>query len=796
MTQTPPASEQEPRTELSRDLGLLDITMVGVAGMIGAGIFVLTGLAAHEAGPALLLAFALNGVVTLLTGMVYAELGSAIPSAGAGYLWVREGLPPANAFLAGWMSWFGHAVVGSVYALGFAAYLEIFLVEHLNISIPGLEGVAFQKVFAVAIALCFIYINYRGASETSKAGLIVTVGKLLIIWFFALAGMWTIFNEPTLMSNFSNLDTPGLAPSLRGFAPMGVAGIFTAMGLTFMAFEGYEIIAQAGEEVKNPRVNVPKAIFIALAIVIPTYIAVAFVALGAVRIPAGSAALTTWQYLGGQDAEVALARAAEGFMPLGALLLIFGALMSTMSALNATTYSSTRVSFAMGRDRNLPDMFAAVHPTSRIPYIALLCSGGLIILMAVAVPLKDVAAAADIMFMLLFQQVNVACITIRKRYGDKLQYGYMAPFFPWVPIVAIAIQLALIVFMFFFSWVAGVIAFAWVGAGLLVHKFYASRRFREREITPIVASEMPQIDRRRFSVLVPVANPDRAEALLKVANRLLAIEPGDLLIAHVITVPDALPVSVGRDFIDDTRPLLDAVSAQAEALGMVPNTIVRVGHRPADAIVDTVQESNSHFVIMGWAGRSHDPRTTIGSTIDKIVKDANANVIVVRGDVQIPARRILVPVQHPQHGHLVAHLAAAMAEEDDSYIRLLHVVDPSTSPSERAQRASDLREAVSAHAGIDAPSGDGSHGERRFHIRIEAGDVVETIEQQARDFDLVLMGASRESWLRRKVWGDKTARLAKRMKTPLMLVNMRSGRMKYNVSQFFQFFWDIEEIEE
>jgi len=769
---------------------------VGVAGMIGAGIFVLTGLAAGEAGPALLLAFALNGVVTLLTGMVYAELSSAIPDAGGGYLWVREGLPTGNAFLAGWMSWFGHAVVGSVYALGFAAYLEIFLVEHIGISIPGLEGVAFQKVFAVAIALLFIYINYRGASETSKAGLIVTVGKLLIIWFFVLAGMSAILNEPNLMSNFSNLDTPGLAPSLKGFAPMGVAGVFTAMGLTFIAFEGYEIIAQAGEEVKNPRVNVPKAIFIALAVVIPTYIAVAFVALGAVNIPAGSAALTTWQYLGGTDAEIALARAAEGFMPLGALLLIVGALLSTMSALNATTYSSTRVSFAMGRDRNLPDIFGAVHPTSRIPYIALFCSGGLIILMAVAIPLKDVAAAADIMFMLLFLQVNVACITIRKRYGDKLQYGYMAPFFPYVPIVAIVLQLALIIFMFIFSWLAGAIAIAWVGGGLLVNHFYASKRVLEKEITPIVAAEMPQIDRHRFSVLVPVADPRRADALLQVASRLLAVESGDLLIAHVITVPHQVPVSVGRDFIDETRPLLDAVSAKAEALGMVPNTVVRVGHRAADAIVDTVEDSNAHFVIMGWAGHSRDPQTTIGSTIDKIVKNANANVVVVRGDVEIPARRILVPVEHPQHGNLVAQLAAAMADEHDSYIRLLHIVDANTSPAERARRAAEIHRVVAEDTEIDTKSGNGTHGERRFQIRIEAGDVVETIEEQARDFDLVLMGASRESWLRRKVWGDKTSRLAERMETPLMLVNMRSGRVKFNVSRFFQFFWDIEAIED
>ena len=122
----------EVHTELSRDLSLFDITMIGVGAMIGAGIFVLTGIAAGAAGPALILAFALNGIITIFTAMVYAELGSAIPEAGGGYLWVREGLPGPNAFLAGWMSWFAHAVAGSLYALGFGSYLSLVIAELLG----------------------------------------------------------------------------------------------------------------------------------------------------------------------------------------------------------------------------------------------------------------------------------------------------------------------------------------------------------------------------------------------------------------------------------------------------------------------------------------------------------------------------------------------------------------------------------------------------------------------------------------------------------------------------------------
>ena len=111
-----------PEVTLSRDLGFFDITMIGVGAMIGAGIFVLTGIAAGEAGPALILAFMLNGIVTTFTAMAYAELGSAFPEAGGGYLWVKEGLGGANGFLSGWMSWFAHAVAGSLYGLGFGHF--------------------------------------------------------------------------------------------------------------------------------------------------------------------------------------------------------------------------------------------------------------------------------------------------------------------------------------------------------------------------------------------------------------------------------------------------------------------------------------------------------------------------------------------------------------------------------------------------------------------------------------------------------------------------------------------------
>ena len=199
-------SHQQPVTELARDLRLFDITMVGVGAMIGAGIFALTGIAAGKAGPGLILAFCLNGVLTLCTAMVYAEVGSAVPAAGGGYLWARLGLPGPAAFLTGWMDWLAHAVAGSLYAVIFGAYVVWGAQTILGLgdaptgaghdegmgTLFGIPAWPIAKGLTVLICMAFLWINYRGSSETSKAGNIITVSKIVVIGIFIAAGFFAM----------------------------------------------------------------------------------------------------------------------------------------------------------------------------------------------------------------------------------------------------------------------------------------------------------------------------------------------------------------------------------------------------------------------------------------------------------------------------------------------------------------------------------------------------------------------------------------------------------------------------
>ncbi|HXH28068.1 MAG TPA: APC family permease, partial [Candidatus Polarisedimenticolia bacterium] len=208
------------QVRLSREMRLIDITMIGVGAMIGAGIFVLTGLAAGVAGPALILVFLLNGFVALLTAMAYAELGSAFHDAGGGYLWVKSSLPDPNGFLSGWMSWFAHAVACSLYALGFGAYFSLVL-RSFGAAASDTRLLSLDKWLAVLTCVLFAFINFRGASETGKAGNVVTVGKVVIIGAFIALGIWVMAGRPDWRVSF------------EPFLSNGWGGVFAAMGLTF-----------------------------------------------------------------------------------------------------------------------------------------------------------------------------------------------------------------------------------------------------------------------------------------------------------------------------------------------------------------------------------------------------------------------------------------------------------------------------------------------------------------------------------------------------------------------------------
>ena len=185
-------SKDRAEVRLSRNLGLFAVTMMGVGGMIGAGIFALSGIAAGAAGPAVVLVFLCNGFVTLLTAFAYAELGAAFPRAGGGYVWVKEGLGGANGFLAGWMSWFGYVVAGALYAIAFGGFaLDGWFA--LQLPLGGIPSETLKTVFIVAAIVTFTGLNVLGSEETGAMGAVITVVKIVILAAFIVFGTVAMF---------------------------------------------------------------------------------------------------------------------------------------------------------------------------------------------------------------------------------------------------------------------------------------------------------------------------------------------------------------------------------------------------------------------------------------------------------------------------------------------------------------------------------------------------------------------------------------------------------------------------
>jgi amino acid transporter len=552
--------------------------MVGIAAMIGGSIFVLTGPAIGLAGSAVIVAFIINAIITLFTAMAYAELGSAMPEAGGGYLWVREGLPRPNAFISGWMAWLAHIVAGSLYAVSFASFLTGLLdMANLPHDLVLLNSIPLDKFIAVVSIAVFTYINIKGTSETGKTGTVVTIIQLGLIFILIAAGLWVMSGQPNWQMNFSN------------FAPMGISGIVAAMGLTFIAFEGYEVIVQTGEEVKNPRRNIPRAIFISLGAVVILYCLIAFVAIGAI-FPAG---IESWKYIG-KSGELGIMKAGELIAPYGAFIVLAGGLISTLAALNATTFSSARVAFAMGRNYNMPYQLSAIHKKNKTPYVAILISGIIMAIMAYGLPLGQIAVAAGVIFLLLFTQVNMAAITIRRIYGDKLEYGFKTPFYPVIPIIGIFLKLGLAIFLLFTQPLSWAITVVWVVIGFFVYRMYTFRKEIEH-YAPIVTSE-GDLERKDYRILIPYT-PEDPDRLLKYAIRVAKENIGEINILRVITVPKQTPLSAGTGYAETARKSFEPLDKILDKENILNHYLVRISHDPSEAILATVEEQKIDLLI-------------------------------------------------------------------------------------------------------------------------------------------------------------------------------------------------------
>ncbi len=706
------------KVSLSRDLDLLDITLLGIAAMIGAGIFALIGIASGIAGPAILLAFLLNGIIATLTGLSYAELGSAVPEAGGSYVWVKEALGDFAGFLAGWCSWSANSIACALYAVTFGAFLSEAIVRMMGIPLPQ-SLVA--KVSAVAVVTFLTYVNYIGVKESGRVGGIVTALKVTILLIFSAFGIYKTLIRPNWVQAF----TP--------FMPNGLTGVLAAMGLTYIAFEGYEIIVQSGEEVKNPERNIPKAIILSLWIVVTIYILVAFASLGAIQTNVPS-----WKYLG-KLAEFGLIRIANQIMPFGSVLILIGGLVSTISAMNATIYSSSRMAFAMGRDAFLPRIFSKIHKKNRTPYYAIFFSYIIVVCLSIA-PIEVVATAADIMFLTIFMLVNFVVIVLRYRRPD-LRRAFKAPLIPYIPAITIFMQILIGYFLVLEIKHGSIVfgaAFLWILIGCIIYFAYSEKKKVEKleEVAKTVYEEMP-IKKVEFRILVPIANPEFADKLIKLASLIAKQRNGEIILLNVVTIPDQTPPSGAVKYVESAKEFL---SKLIKGMDVPVGGVIKIGHSTSEAILNTVEEIKPNLIIMGWRGRTFRKDFVLGSTIDPVLLRAKCDVAVVRFEqTWREIRKILISTAGGPHAVLAAELARDLAKQTNASITLLYV-GRSEEDRKRAEKA--FKETLKPLEGLNVST--------KFLID---RNVVGRIAEESEKHDVVLIGATNQPFLKNFLLG-------------------------------------------
>lgn len=748
------AEGQTPEVTFARDLGLFDATMIGVGAMIGAGIFVLTGIAAGESGPASILAFALNGAVTLLTAFAYAELASAIPRAGGGYSFVRMAFPGAVGFTAGWMLWFAYTVACSLYALGFAGYFwELFLKYFPSIT-GGVLGAIGEHtgvlLVTVLIGIFFMRLNVRGAEVTGKAENYLTISKIIILGIFIFYGIRRVMGDP-----------PAAREQFEPFFPMGGSGVLVAMGLTFIAFEGYDLIATVAEEIKDPERNIPRATFISLAITVTIYLLILFVSLGAVQ----PLDMKSWEFLGAFG-ETAIVRAAEDFMPaFGVAIIVVGGLLSTMSALNATVMAASRVAFSMGRDRWLPKEVARIDPKRRTPVVAIVATGIILVVMAVALPLEVVGSAASLIFLLTFALVNLSVIVLRRK-APEIPRGYRVPFYPVVPILGIVLNVFLALYQFTFQPLAWFVTAGWIGLGLIFYFAYSEKQ---------AAAEMPQVlvpgrgvaaAESAYTVCVPLSNPDTVTTLLDFAVPLARKEGGRVVAVSVVQVPRQLPIHEGLRFAHHKETLFKAAREYA-ALHDVPlETDLVIAHHVHDGILDAARRNRADLLVMGWKGYTNTRERMFGEVADQVIRHAPSDLLLLKLEKGKELKRVLFPTAGGPNARLAAEMLGTLAESLELELTACYVVPPGASTEEMADAELRVDQAMFRLGGVaDAQI-------------IPAKSIAGGIAKASRDFDLVVLGAAREPLFQRVLFGEIPEKVARYSPTSVMVVKRYEGAVK------------------
>nr|WP_202129573.1 amino acid permease [Rathayibacter rathayi] len=461
------ADTDEPEYRLKKSLTALDLTVFGVGVVIGAGIFTLTGRAAHNiAGPAIVLSFVVAAFACALAAMCYAEFASTVPVSGSAYTFSYASLGELFAWIIGWDLILELFLGASVVAQGWSAYLGA-LLQQLGVALPpALAYGGVVDVPAILLVLVLGALMTLGIKESLRVNLVLVAIKLFIVLFVIVAGLqfvnmdnYSPFIPAAEPSQAASGLTQPLLQFLSGIEPatFGVGGVIAGASLVFFAYIGFDVVATTAEETRRPQRDLPIGIIASLIICTVLYCAVALVVTGMVpyrELDPSAALANAFAYHGQAWMATVISAGAVAGLTTVVLTLLIGA---------------TRIIFAMARDGLLPQRLAAVHPRLRTPWFTSVVVTVVVALLAGLTPIGVLEEMVNIGTLSAFVLVSVGVVVLRRKRPD-LKRGFRVPLNPWLPLLSALICTYLMLNLSIETWLRFLI---WLAVGFGIYVAYS-----------------------------------------------------------------------------------------------------------------------------------------------------------------------------------------------------------------------------------------------------------------------------------------------------------------------------------
>lgn len=738
-------------------MGFWDALTIGVGTMIGAGIFLLAGVALELTGPAAILSYVAAGVVCMMTAASTAELATGMPKSGGDYYFVSRSLGPMFGAISGVGIWLSLTFAIAFYLVGMGEYIVQVFESMAGWAswLAPLSKVPIAVAAAVGGAL-LVGLNIIGAKKTGRTQFLTVIVLLGILGIFAVTGLFHI--EP---ANF----TP--------FFPEGTTPIFSTTALVFVSFLGFVKIAAVSEEIKDPGKNLPRTLIGSVALVTLLYVLILVVIGG----------MFTHTEIGNvRDPLTAAGRAMFG--PLGFVAVIIAGLLATLSSANASILAASRINLAMARDRMAPGFFSKIHQKFLTPHRAILVTGALALIFITLENLALLAKIASVLQLYSYAALNIGCVILRAADPDWYKPAYRAPGYPFVQLFAAACCVGIIYYSGFLPAMAvlGLIVFSllwyfavarvnvdiehslpqlkerWSSIGLAAF-FYAPKTtttLAAEAKEPMMVAKRPIEPYSSRRVVVALANPAHEKDLLNLGTWIASgdEERGVVLGMHVVSVPLQTTLEAARTQLEAqssvkrVRRVIKEVEEESDfKAGAAIEPLITVAHDPFAVMLAATEEARGDMLLMGWEGGFNVGRI-YESPVQGIISDAVSDMGILKNRGLGKLENILLPWGGGVHARLGLEVAARIARATGAKIHLLRVVKPQVDVEVEEKRV------VEAAMEIVEQVVEGSNVEVVYHVQ-RAKRVVKGVLNQVevQPYDLVIIGASREWNMRNVLFG-------------------------------------------